>query len=368
MRLTSRVTSVSRTHIECGNGALRQIDHFLRSNRFDKVKIFILADSNTHNHCLPILHKEVSLLRSTTLLEIPAGESSKSLETAEALWAELLSQGADRSSLLINLGGGVISDLGGFVAAGYKRGISYINIPTSLIGQADAAIGGKTGVNLSHLKNQVGLFYAPAAVFIFPGFLETLPSTHLRSGLAEVVKCALIGNAVLWNRMAGQGAAGILRMPVSSPFWQDLIEKTVTCKTRIVRDDFREQRQRKRLNFGHTVGHALESFRNMNDAANLLHGDAVTVGMIAESFLSHKKCGLPVDKLTQISTFLHSLYPETLFSVAAISVLTDLMIHDKKNTGTTIRFSLIKQPGVPVINIGCTRDEISEALRFVLNG
>lgn len=367
MRLTSRVTSVSRTHISCGTGSLARMDHFIRTNRLDRGMIFILADTNTHRHCLPVLHHQVPSLKNVTLLEIPAGEQVKTLQTAEALWTELLSRGGDRNTLMINLGGGVVSDLGGFVAAGFKRGIPYINIPTSLIGQADAAIGGKTGVNLGNVKNQVGSFYPAMAVFISPDFLETLPPDQLRSGFAEVVKTALIGDSVLWRRMLNRGAGTILGLPATDPFWRELIEKSVASKNRIVCDDFREQKQRKRLNFGHTVGHALESFCNGTEEP-VLHGDAVAAGMVAESFLANIKCGMPAEDLGEITSFLRGMMIPPRFTSADIPALITLMGHDKKNQAGTLRFSLIRRPGAAVINVTCSPEEIADSLRFVLSG
>lgn len=368
MQQTSRITRVHRTRIATGDGALSQLSRWLKSERWDQERIFILVDANTRIHCLPPLLEKVPVLKSARVLEIQSGEAFKSMATAEVLWNELLNQGADRNALLINLGGGVVSDLGGFVASGFKRGIAYLNLPTTLIGQADAAIGGKTGVNLGFLKNQIGAFYLPAAIFLFPQFLETLPPEHLRSGFAEVVKCALVGDEVLWRRIEKVGANEILHMPISSPFWREMVEKAVRIKLKIVRDDFLEQRQRKKLNFGHTIGHALESFVNERGNGGLLHGDAVVVGMIAEGYLSQKRCGLPGEDFKKMELFLRATYQTDLFTARDIPALIERMRHDKKNGGGRIRFSLIRMVGLPVINVVCSDVEIAEALQFVSNG
>jgi 3-dehydroquinate synthase len=366
MRLSGRVTTVARTRINCGADSLIQLSRFIVANRLDSGRIFILTDTETRRHCLPVLEAHSPDLKGNNILEIPAGDSSKTLQNAEALWMELVSLGADRNSLLINLGGGMITDLGGFVAAGFKRGIASINVPTTLLGQVDAAIGGKTGVNLSKVKNQVGFFYPARGIFIFPGFLETLPATQLRSGFAEVIKGALIGDALIWNRLLRKGVGEILAMPCAGSFWQELIEKTVTQKSRIVRDDFLEKNQRKILNFGHTVGHALETLCSNRQGTELLHGDAVAAGMVAESFLSSKKCGLPEEDLDRITSFIRIGYDTMVFTREDIPALVQLMSHDKKNMGGSIRFSLLKKPGVPVINIACDAELIAEALLFLL--
>ncbi len=366
MRLSGRVATVARTRIHCGPDSLVQLNRFLVAERLDRGKIFILTDSETRRHCLPVLEAHSPDLKGCTILEIPSGESSKSLQSAEDLWMELVSAGADRNSLLICLGGGVVTDLGGFVAAGFKRGIASINVPTTILGQVDASIGGKTGVNLSKVKNQIGFFYPARGIFLFPGFLDTLPAAQLRSGFAEVIKAALIGDAMLWNRLLRKGAAEILSMPCAENFWLELIKKSVTQKSRIVRDDFLEKDKRKILNFGHTVGHALESLCGGHPGPELLHGDAVAAGMVAESFLSVKKCGLPEEDLSRITSFIRGGYDTSVFAREDIPALVELMGHDKKNRGGTIRFSLLKKPGVPAINVACDTDLIAEALLFVI--
>ena len=370
MILSGRVVNISRTRIDFGFNALDNLHKMLLSQENRKSRIFILVDPNTGEHCLPVLAKACPGLDSASVFEIEGEETSKSLVTAQKVWSELLAAQADRQSLLINLGGGVVTDMGGFVAAGLKRGIAYINIPTSLMGMVDAAIGGKTGVNLHNLKNQLGFFYSPAAVFIDTRFLKTLPETHLRSGFAEIVKSALIGDAILWRRILRQGAGNIFAMNTADRIWQEMIMKTVTFKNRIVCQDFRELKTRKILNFGHTIGHAVESLHLGNDKKTLLHGDAVALGMIAETWLSNIKAGLSDTETLEIITFLKTLYHKqcgllkssVTDTTRILDELCNLLLHDKKNKNGEIRFTLIRSAGKPKINITAGRDEIRSAL------
>lgn len=378
MKLSNRIITIDRTPIFIGNNALSSIDRFIRTMQASRHgmiypgkegdsaqlhdEIFILVDPDTRKYCLPILLEKSVSLANVHILETEGGEGSKSLATAEKLWNDLLAAGASRKSLLVNLGGGVISDLGGFVAAGYKRGINYINIPTTLIGQADAAIGGKTAVNLGHIKNQVGFFYAAKAVFIFPGFLKTLPEEHLRSGLAEIIKIALISDAALWRRLLKHPVRLLLQQPVESGLWLNLIAGAVKFKNRVVMNDYRERKLRKVLNFGHTIGHALEGYSQMGPGKPLLHGEAVAAGMICASCLSFHKAGLALADNEAIKTYLSDGFPFYPFDTLAIPAIMELMMHDKKKHNGQIQFTLISKPGYPVINISCNREEILEAL------
>lgn len=361
MKIPSRIITIDRTPVFFGNDAVSSIDRFVTTLRPGAV--FILADGNTRRQCLPLLLEKCTVLENSRVIEIEGGEAAKTLENAEKIWNELLASGADRSSLLVNLGGGVISDLGGFVAAGYKRGIRYINIPTSLMGQADAAIGGKTAVNLGNLKNQVGFFYAARAVFIFPGFLNTLPEAHLRSGLAEIIKSALISDAVMWRRVQKRPVAVLLRQPVESEPWPGLIAGTVKFKNKVVMQDYREQRQRKVLNFGHTVGHALEGYSQLHGKP-LLHGEAVAAGMICASYLSHRKAGLSSADLDAISIYLAEGFAGGAVEGDSIAAIMEMMMHDKKQLNGHLQFTLISKPGQPVINISCNHAEVLEAIHF----
>ncbi|MEI7491231.1 MAG: 3-dehydroquinate synthase family protein [Bacteroidota bacterium] len=370
MILSARVATVSGTRIHCGSNALQGFRKLLLSHEYRKSRVFILVDANTGKHCLPLLVEACPELDAALVFEIEGGEASKSLSSAEKIWIELLASGADRRSLLVNLGGGVVSDLGGFIAAGLKRGIPYINIPTSLTGMVDAAIGGKTGVNMGELKNQLGFFYSPLAVFVDARFLKTLPSDHIRSGFAEIVKSALIGDPVLWRKLLRKGAENILALDILEKPWQDLIMKTMTFKNRITCQDFREQKLRKILNFGHTIGHALESFVLARDEKGLLHGDAVALGMIAETWLSHLKAGLSGEEAMEIISFLKAGYKiqaETLGDLvqktpSSYDNIYTLLLYDKKNSEGQVRYTLIQAAGKPRINRQAGRDETAASL------
>ena len=378
MKLSNRIHSIDRTPIYFGNDALVKIDPFIRTlqtfhhgmihrgqdaaGRSAGPEIFILVDPDTRKYCLPLLLQHSNVMAGATVMEIEGGENSKSIAKAEKLWNELLSLGAGRNCLLVNLGGGVVSDLGGFVAAGYQRGISYLNIPTTLIGQADAAIGGKTGVNLGHIKNQVGFFYAPKAVFVFPGFLNTLPEEHLRSGLAEVIKSALIGDAARWRKIVKHPVGALLKMPVDRGLWVNLIASTIKFKNKVVMHDYRERKLRKALNFGHTIGHALEGYSQSGQIEPLLHGDAVAAGMVCAAWLSHRKAGLPSEDLNAIRTYIGEGFPPFPVNRLSSPDIMEIMMHDKKNRNGQLQFTLISKPGHPLINISCDHEEIFEAL------
>ncbi|MEI6682767.1 MAG: 3-dehydroquinate synthase family protein [Bacteroidota bacterium] len=367
MNLSNRIISVDRTPVCTGKNALSAVDKLVRSLHVAKGEIFILVDKNTKQHCLPLLLDNTVSLEDAQLLEIDGGEGSKTLLTAERLWNELLVCSAGRQSLLVNLGGGVVSDLGGFVAAGFKRGIRYINIPTSLMGQCDAAIGGKTSVNMGGVKNQVGFFHPSKGVFIFPEFLRTLPPDHARSGLAEIIKCALVGNKRLWRKLLRHPIPEILALPHDHVLWKELVNSTVKLKNAVVMKDFREQKYRKILNFGHTVGHALESCSVAEGKLPLLHGDAVAAGMICAAFLSHHKSGLAAPGMQEITSYLAEGFPPFPLESSKIPEIMRIMVHDKKSFNGQPRFTLISQPGIPTVDIVCDQAEILEALAFYQN-
>jgi 3-dehydroquinate synthase len=361
-KLSNRIITINRTPIFLGNDSLAYIDRLVTS--LSPTGLFILVDPNTREHCLPILLNKAATPVHAQVVEIKEGEFGKSLGNAEKLWNELLSAGAGRSSLLFNLGGGVISDLGGFVAAGYKRGINYFNIPTSLVGQVDAAIGGKTAVNLGHIKNQIGFFHAPQAVFVSSGFLKTLPEEHLRSGMAEMIKSTLISNPALWRRLQKNPVSRMLVQPIEGALWQDFIHAAITFKNKVVTRDFRESNLRKILNFGHTIGHALEGYSQSRHGKPLLHGEAVAAGMICAAYLSHLKASLPLADLNTIASYLVEGFGHFEIDPDSKIHLMELMMHDKKVKNGQLCFVLISKPGFPVIKVACDQTEISEAIDF----
>jgi len=247
-----------------GNEAIETVKSYLHQYEFKENKIFLLVDENSRKYTLPRLMSNIQLFQKVHILEVPAGEEVKSFETCNKLWKELTNNGADRNSVLINLGGGVISDLGGFVASTFKRGIRYVNLPTTLLSMVDASVGGKVGIDMNGLKNQVGLFANPQAVFIIPEFLDTLPHEHYVNGFAEIIKHALIYEKNYWEELSSKPLDEISD-------WREIIEWCIEIKNYFVMEDPLDTGFRKVLNFGHTIGHAVETFSFQNDDITLSH-------------------------------------------------------------------------------------------------
>jgi 3-dehydroquinate synthase len=318
-------------------------------------KIVVLTDDNTSMYCLPILTSHTEFPFDE--IRLLPGEKSKTIENAAFIWNQLLEMEADRNTLLVNLGGGMICDIGGFCAAAFKRGIRFINIPTTLLAMVDAAIGGKTGVNLGHFKNQVGLFIPADEVIIDPVFLDTLPKRELIAGYAEVLKCGLIYDIKLWDILKN-------KHPEDIKDWTAVIEKCTSIKQEVVKIDPKEKGLRKILNFGHTIGHAIESFSLENDDVPLLHGEAVAIGMIAEAWLSWKKAGLSKEALDEIISCISRIFPGYEVQKPAIDDLIHYIIKDKKNVSGEIRLVLLEKIGKAVYDIKCSLEEIEEALDY----
>ncbi len=337
-----------------GSAVLPELQELLRE-KYSGVSRFILVDENTREHCLPLVIEQVPLLREAIVIEIPAGETHKKLKTCHLVWQALLDGKADRHALLINLGGGVIGDLGGFVAATFKRGIDFLQMPTTLLAQVDASVGGKVGVDLGPHKNQVGVFANPVAVFVCPAFLDTLDQAQLHSGLAESIKHGLIADPLFWEMLQEQ----------ESPFGparDRLIAHSLKIKNDVVLQDPLESGLRKILNFGHTIGHAVESYF-LEQEQPILHGEAVALGMICEGFLSVKH-----SKLNQIDLDAYTAYTFRYFSPIHVPVnaedrIVELMAFDKKNQGNSIRFVLLESIGKTVIDVECPEVSIREALQ-----
>ena len=334
----------------------KEVTDFLAAISYDKV--FILTDTNTHEQCYPLV-KQIAPLREAPVLTLEAGDTHKSLEQIAAVWEALSSGGASRKSLLVNLGGGMVTDLGGFAAATFKRGIRTINIPTTLMGSVDAAVGGKTGFNFHGLKNEIGAFWVPECVFINCEFLRTLDRDNFLSGYAEMMKHALISSIddyisiFLFDPDA--------KMDYS--FLGKMVERSVAVKERIVAEDPKEEGIRKALNFGHTVGHALESLSFAQNRP-VLHGHAVAAGLVAELYLSHKLCGFPMDKLSQVVYYIKNYYRPIPFTCDDYDRLYELMTHDKKNVPGQIRFTLLAQIGDVKMDQSVGKEKILESLDF----
>jgi 3-dehydroquinate synthase len=307
-------------------------------------KLFILVDENTSQHCLPHFLSNLATEIEIEIIELEVGEIHKNIATCTEVWGALSELGADRKSILLNLGGGVISDLGGFVACTFKRGIDFINIPTTLLAMVDASIGGKNGVDLDHLKNQIGIIHEPKAVVIDTHFLETLPQNEMRSGLAEMLKHGLIHDASYWNKFKNLKDLNTNHLEV-------LIHQSIQIKNEIVSIDLREENIRKSLNFGHTLGHAIESyFLEENSQITLLHGEAIAVGMILESYLSKEKGLLSNDEYQEIKYIINDVFERVSFSNEAIQKIIELLDYDKKNEFAIIQFVLLEGIGKSIIN------------------
>lgn len=297
--------------------------------------IFVLVDENTNFHCLPILLQELETEAEIEIIEIEAGEVNKNLDTCSGVWHALTELGADRKSLIINLGGGVITDLGGFVASTFKRGIAFVNIPTTLLSMVDASVGGKTGVDLGVLKNQVGLFSDPEMVLIDPRYLETISDRELRSGLAEIIKYGITYDSKLWNDISNFKEINIGAIT-------NLIHRSIEIKNEVVTKDPKEKGLRKILNFGHTLGHAIESyFLESEDKQNLTHGEAIAIGMVTEAFISHKLLNFPFEHVKSIKETILSIYEKVDIDVLDYEGIIGLLIHDKKNVGGQVNFVLL---------------------------
>ncbi|WP_027377434.1 3-dehydroquinate synthase [Kaistella palustris] len=322
-------------------------------------QIFILVDEHTHEYCLPILLGNLETEIPFEIIEIEAGEDLKTIETATQLWEILAEFSADRKSLLINLGGGVITDLGGFVASTYKRGIPFVNIPTTLLAMCDASLGGKTGIDHLFLKNIVGTFSSAEEVFVYPGFLTTLPFTELRSGFAEMLKHGLIADEMHWTKLT---AVTKLSPENVAPH----IETSMNIKQNVVEQDFREEHVRKILNFGHTVGHAVESLF-LQKGQILPHGEAVALGMICETYLSFLENLITEKTADQVITEIRKFFPHVSISGWDTAEILSLMRNDKKNAAGKINFSLLTDIGKSKFNCQVEEKHINYALHYYQN-
>lgn len=316
-------------------------------------RLVVLTDSNTQQHCLPIIQSV--LPGDTAFISVKPGEIHKNLETCALIWKEMTELALDRKALILNLGGGVIGDMGGFCASIYKRGIRFINLPTTLLSQVDASVGGKLGVDFQGLKNHLGVFNEPETVLIASEFLKTLPKKELRSGYAEILKHGLIRDAAYFQSLKTSHW--------ESQAWEKLIQRSVAIKKEVVTEDPKENGLRKILNFGHTIGHAFESYF-LDTSNHLLHGEAIALGMIAEGYLSVKKCGMPEAELEILIKSLLEIYGKVKFDLDQLDPILDLCIQDKKNEGNTLMFSLLKSIGDCTYNIPVSRTEIQEAIQF----
>ncbi|MDP2041574.1 MAG: 3-dehydroquinate synthase [Algoriphagus sp.] len=319
-------------------------------------KLAVLTDENTQSLCLPILSS--ILPEDTIFISVRSGEVQKNLETCTEIWSQMTDAALDRKALMLNLGGGVITDMGGFCASLYKRGIRFLNMPTTLLSQVDASVGGKLGVDFNGLKNHLGVFNEPETVIIAPEFLKTLPLAELRSGYAEILKHGLIRDKSYFNKLKSTNW--------ESQDWENLIIHSVGIKKAVVEADPKEAGLRKILNFGHTIGHAFESYF-LDTKNHLLHGEAIALGMICEGFLSFEKIGFSFEELDQMTKTMIQIYGKVEFSVNELNPILDLCLQDKKNEGSSLLFSLLNSIGDCAYNIPVNRDEIREAIIYYHN-
>ena len=319
-------------------------------------KVFVLLDETTENCCLPVVDA-FACMQDAKRIVIKATDTNKNLESLSHVWQALSEGGATRHTLLINIGGGMVTDLGGFAASTFKRGINYINIPTTLLSMVDASVGGKTGINFLGLKNEIGVFNNAKSVILDTEFLKTLDSENMLSGYAEMLKHGLISD----DQMLGE----LLAFDIEKPDLEQLkrmVADSVAVKQRIVTEDPTEKGIRKALNLGHTAGHAFESFALKRKP--VLHGYAVAWGLIVELYLSAIKTGFPTSRMRQTVRFIIDHYGKMNITCDDYPTLLELMTHDKKNIAGIINFTLLESAGKILIDQTATKDEIYEAFDF----
>lgn len=325
-----------------GEESYQSISSFIEENNYSI--IFILSDTNTNEYCVPRFLSFLATEKTIEIIEIEAGETEKNITTCVELWNILTELGGDRKSLLINVGGGVITDIGGFVASTFKRGIDFIHIPTTLLAMVDASVGGKNGVDLGNLKNQIGVINVPKMVVIDTEYLGTLPQNEMRSGLAEMLKHGLIFDTNYWEQFKALNQ-------IDFADFDTLIHRSIEIKNKIVLQDPTENGIRKALNFGHTLGHAIESYFLENEnKKTLLHGEAIAVGMILESYISWQKKLISATEYLEIKNAINAIFETIVFEEEDIKPITDLLIHDKKNEHGKIQFALLDGIGNIKIN------------------
>lgn len=335
-----------------GEDALLQLNAALEAQKEAGNLVFFLVDENTHENCLSRLIPELPGLGKYELLEVPAGEETKTVDIAAQLWSALNELGADRNSMLVNVGGGMITDLGGFVASTFKRGIPFLHVPTSLLAMVDASLGGKCGVDVGGIKNLVGSFSPASGVFLIPDFLETLPERDLKSGMAEMAKHGLITSMKHFYSVV---EANPKRLYEDG----DLLRDSMRIKMDVVNQDPHESGLRKTLNFGHTLGHAVES-HFLETSNPLLHGEAIWIGMWLETQLSSKLGFLSEEEALPILSNLRKWAPNQ--PLPAFPALEAWMVYDKKNTGSVIKFALLKHPGEATWDCVCSQQQITEVV------
>ncbi|MCK7591046.1 3-dehydroquinate synthase [Subsaxibacter sp. CAU 1640] len=349
----------SNYSVHFNNTAYRQLNLYLEQNVFSK--LFVLVDTNTNQHCFPNFMSRLETNLNIEIIEIEAGEAHKTIETCLGVWNALSELGGDRKSILINLGGGVVTDLGGFVASTFKRGIKYVNVPTSLLSMVDASIGGKNGVDLGVIKNQIGVINSGEMVIVDTTFLDTLPQNQLKSGWAEMLKHGLIAEIDYWKKLSDLSQLTLEDL-------DQLIYNSIIIKNTIVNKDPYEIKERKHLNFGHTLGHAIESyFLSSKHKNELLHGEAIAIGMILECYLSYKLLNFPKSDCDEVKNVINSLFQQVDITSNDYESIIELLKFDKKNEHGNVNFVLLEALGKPKVNCLVENDLILEAFDYYKN-
>lgn len=318
----------------------------------DYSKVCILVDENTREHCLPLV---APFFENPIIIEIKSGEENKTLSTCSFIWEQMTEHQLDRKALMINLGGGVIGDMGGFCASTYKRGIDFIQIPTTLLSQVDASVGGKLGVDFNAFKNHIGLFRVPNKVLISTTFLKTLPKIELRSGYAEVIKHCLIADLEKWNE--------IKHLSLEDNNWNEVVRHSVGIKNYVTLEDPTEKGLRKILNFGHTVGHAIESFY-LNTPKKLLHGEAIAIGMICEAYISKQRGFISNVELETLKKDIVTIYGKPIIEETDLNSIIPLAYQDKKNEKNIIKAALLEKIGTANFNNNLSEEDIKASILY----
>ncbi|NCO63296.1 MAG: 3-dehydroquinate synthase [Flavobacteriales bacterium] len=348
--------TANKSTIHFNKACYKSLNQHIKYKNFSN--IFILVDENTHTYCLPLVLEQLETHCTIEIIELESGEIHKTIETCLGIWNTLSDLNGDRKSLLINVGGGVITDLGGFVASTFKRGIAYINIPTTLLSMVDASVGGKTGVDLGTLKNQIGVVSVPDLVLVDTNFLKTLPQNQMRSGLAEMLKHGLISSPSYWNQFKDLATQSLDDLDA-------LIYESILIKKQVVDADPFEANIRKTLNFGHTLGHAIESYcLSHPQKETLLHGEAIAIGIVMASYISTQLTGFSMETCLEIKQRFHSFYGVVSFDESEYVPILELMKFDKKNHHGNINFVLLEAIGTPKIDCLVEESILIDAFKF----
>ena len=348
-----------------GSDGYLKLANFIHENNFKK--ILILTDENTKVHCFDLFFsnfkktdkKIAEMISSISYnFSVESGESSKNLNTSNLIWEFLTENGFKRNDLIINLGGGMISDLGGFVASTYMRGIQFINIPTTLLGMVDASIGGKTGIDLNGIKNIIGTFQFAKLVLIDVEFLNSLSKKQIAAGYAEMIKHSLIDKNHEWKKIS--------KISSLEDINHEMIYRSITIKVGIIESDPMELNIRKYLNFGHTLGHAIETYL-LGSKQEILHGEAIAIGLILETYISHLKRDFDLGLTNEIKNHINQYYEIRKFSEESILNIIDLLKYDQKNNNDRPMFVLLNNPGEMKINQAVDIKQIKEAFKFYCN-